>query len=398
MTHPRVFSGMRPTGRLHIGHYFGVLANWVELQRNHECWYCIVDWHALTTHYAESAGVAEHAIEVCTDWLAAGIDPEKSTLFLQSQVPQHAELHLALSMLTPLGWLERIPSYKEQLAKLRHLDLTTYGFLGYPLLQTADILLYKATLVPVGADQVSHIELAREIARRFNSMYGKGQTFIDAVDDLYQTMSNKQRQKFESAVSAHNQHGNSAPGDAWLAEMQSELDETQLVVAAQLVRQKGHAILPEPSATLLPETAKIPGLDGRKMSKSYHNSIMLRDDPDRVSASIKTMPTDPARVRLKDPGSPEKCPVWQLHLIYSDKTTQKEIHQACTSAAIGCVACKQRVCEPIISANNSFIERAGQYNDKAQILSLLKRGAESARDTAADTMREVKTAMRLVDG
>ena len=395
MNSSRVFSGMRPTGQLHIGHYFGVLTNWVDLQNHHECWYCIVDWHALTTHYSNSSSISSNAIEVCTDWLAAGIDPEKSHIFLQSDVPQHAELHLALSMITPLGWLERVPSYKEQLTKLRHLDLTTYGFLGYPLLQTADILLYKATVVPVGADQVAHIELAREIARRFNSMFGKGADFTAALEALYQELSATDREEFEAAVRAYNQHGDSQKGDDWLERMHKVLCATHLATAQGLLNQRGHAILPEPSAKILPELAKIPGLDGQKMSKSYNNSILMRDDPDRIAANIKTMPTDPARVRLQDPGTPEKCPVWQLHLIYSTQETQQQIHQDCTHAAIGCVACKKTLCEPMIATNNAHLKAAAAYNDKAQISAILQRGAEQARDVAADTMREVKAAMGL---
>ncbi|MCL4154025.1 UNVERIFIED_CONTAM: hypothetical protein GTU68_026504 [Idotea baltica] len=267
---------MRPTGKLHLGHYHGVLKNWIELQHTHECYFFVADWHALTTEYDHSETIAAHVTDMVIDWLAAGVSPGTATLFIQSRVPEHAELHLLLSMMTPLGWLERVPSYKDQQEKLKEKDLATYGFLGYPLLQAADILVYKAGNVPVGEDQVAHVELTREVARRFNHIYG--------------------------------------------------------------------IILPEPQA-LLTQASKMPGLDGQKMSKSYGNTISLREDPKQIETKLRTMPTDPARVRLTDPGDPAKCPVWQLHEVYSDSEVKEWVKKGCTTAGIGCVECKQPVIE-----------------------------------------------------
>ncbi len=327
----RVLSGMRPTGKLHLGNYVGALRNWVRLQgeAQYHCYFFIADYHALTTDYADPGMVAQNTLEVALDWLGAGLDPEQSVIFVQSHVPQHAELHLLLSMITPLGWLERVPTYKEQQENLSGKDLSTYGFLGYPLLQSADILVYQADLVPVGQDQVAHIELTREVARRFNHLY---------------------------------------PADP--------------------------AILPEPQALLTP-SPKLPGTDGRKMSKSYGNTILLTDPEPVIRQKLKPMVTDPARVRRSDPGDPDVCPVGDLHKVFSTPETLAKVYEGCRSAGIGCIECKGWAADSIVRELAPMQERRSQYDQK-RAMDVLRDGAARARRRASDTMSQVNEALHLL--
>ncbi|HLW86514.1 MAG TPA: tryptophan--tRNA ligase [Candidatus Sulfotelmatobacter sp.] len=326
----RVLSGMRSTGKLHLGNYVGALDNWVRMQDEYECFFEVADWHALTTDYADTSRVKENSLEVALDWLAAGLDPDKSVIFIQSHVPAHAELHLLLSMITPLGWLERVPTYKEQRDNIKDKDLGTYGFLGYPCLQAADILIYKADVVPVGEDQVAHVELTREIARRFNGFYGKS-------------------------------------GD----------------------------VFPEPKALLTP-APKLPGTDGRKMSKSYGNTIMLTDPEPVVRQKLKTMVTDPARVRRSDPGNPDVCPVGDLHKIFSSKDTMEKVNQGCRSAGIGCIECKGWAADSLVKLLKPMQERRRKFEENPSLAwDILEAGTERARKTAATTMNEVRAAMGM---
>ncbi len=326
----RVLSGMRPTGKLHLGNYVGALENWVRMQDEYQCFFCVVDWHALTTDYADTSRVKENSLEVALDWLAAGLDPEKSVMFIQSHVPAHAELHLLLSMITPLGWLERVPTYKEQRENIKDKDLGTYGFLGYPVLQAADILMYKADVVPVGEDQVAHIELTREIARRFNGFYG-------------------------------------ASGD----------------------------VFPEPQSLLTP-APKLPGTDGRKMSKSYGNTILLTDPETVVRQKLKTMVTDPARVRRSDPGNPGVCPVGDLHKIFSDRATMERVNVGCRSAGIGCIECKSWAADALVQLLNPMQERRKNFEENPRLAwDILEAGSGRARKVAAETMEGVRAAMGM---
>ena len=326
----RVVSGMRPTGALHLGHYHGALKNWVKLQHEFDCYFFVADWHALTTEYAEHRDLERNVYDMVVDWLAAGIEPERATLFIQSRLPEHAELFTLLAMGTPLSWLERVPTYKDQIEQLRGRDLATYGFLGYPLLQAADILIYRAAFVPVGEDQAPHLEITREVARRFNHLYGNGE-----------------------------------------------------------------GVLTEP-ATLLTETSRLPGLDGRKMSKSYGNDIAMRDEPAEVERKVRRMQTDPDRVRRTDPGNPERCPVWQFHRVYSDTDTQDWARRGCTTAGIGCLECKQPVIDAIVREQAPWRERAEAFlaNPK-QVQWIVEVGTERARGIARRTMRDVRSAMGL---
>ncbi|HIP53062.1 MAG TPA: tryptophan--tRNA ligase, partial [Chromatiales bacterium] len=318
--HARVLSGMRPTGRLHLGHYHGVLKNWIDLQHEYECFFFVADWHALTTHYDDPGIIPDSIWEMVIDWLAAGVNPSAVNLFIQSQVPEHAELHLLLSMITPLGWLERVPSYKDQQEKLKERDLATYGFLGYPLLQSADILIYKAGLVPVGEDQVAHVELTREVARRFNHLYGREPGFEEKAEQAKKKMGKKNAKMFDRLRRAYQEQGD----DEALEVARALLETQQNITVGDRERLYGYLegggriILPEPQP-LLTKASKMPGLDGQKMSKSYGNTIALRDDPAGVEKALRTMPTDPARVRRTDPGDPARCPVWQFHEVYSDQ-------------------------------------------------------------------------------
>jgi tryptophanyl-tRNA synthetase len=351
-TRKRVLSGMRPTGKLHVGHYVGALQNWVRMQDEYTCFFEVADWHALTTDYADTSRVREHSKEVVLDWLAAGLTPEKSVIFIQSHVPAHAELHLLLSMITPLGWLERVPTYKEQRENIKDKDLGNYGFLGYPVLQAADILIYKADCVPVGEDQVAHVELTREIARRFNGFYprkeGRGTGY---VYDTYSSGTN--------------------------------VDTTN----------KG--VFPEPQALLTP-AAKLPGTDGRKMSKSYGNAILLTDPEVVVRQKLKTMVTDPARVRRSDPGNPDVCPVGDLHKLFSSKETMAKVYEGCRSAGIGCIECKSWAADALVQILNPMQQRRKKFEDNPRLAwDILEDGTKRATAAAAETMAEVHAAMGM---
>ncbi len=388
---------MRPTGALHLGHYHGVLKNWLRLQTQYDCFFFVADWHALTTHYDESQVLQEHVWDMVTDWLAAGVDPANATLFLQSRLPQHAELHVLLSMITPLSWLERVPSYKDQQVQMKDRDLSTYGFLGYPLLQSADILIYRAGLVPVGEDQVAHVELTREVARRFNHLYGREPDYEARAEQAIQKLGKKNAKTYRELRQAHLEQG----------------DKQALVTArALLERQKnmtlgdrerlfgyleggGRIILPEPEA-LLTHAPKMPGLDGRKMSKSYGNTIGLREDPAEVEKKLKTMPTDPARVRRSDPGNPEKCPVWEFHKVYSSDDTRRWVDQGCRSAGIGCLECKQPVIEAVLAEIKPIQERAAELaRDPLTVRNIVEDGCKRAREVAEKTLADVRNAMGL---
>jgi len=396
----RVLSGMRPTGALHLGHYHGVLKNWVRLQSEHPCLFFVADWHALTTHYSETETIEGNTWDMVVDWLAAGVDPSQATLFIQSRVPEHAELFLLLSMATPLGWLERVPTYKDQQEKLNDRDLATYGFLGYPLLQAADILIYRATMVPVGEDQVPHIEMTREIARRFNHLFGTEPGFEDKARDAVKKLGSRRAKRFMELRTRYQEQGEV---DA-LEHARALIDEVASLSMADRERLFGYAegarriILVEPDA-LLTEASKMPGLDGQKMSKSYNNAITLREDPESISKKIRTMPTDPARVRRTDKGEPERCPVWQLHKVYSDEATREWAQTGCRSAGIGCLDCKQPVIDAVIRELAPMRERAQRYlEDPTLVRNIIADGCDRARELAGETMREVREAMGLPHG
>lgn len=393
----RVLSGMRPTGRLHLGHYHGVLKNWVKLQHEYECFFFVADWHALTTDYASPGQLEDNVINMVIDWLAAGVNPGSAAMFIQSRVPEHAELHLLLSMMTPLGWLERVPTYKDQQEKLKDRDLETYGFLGYPLLQSADILIYRAGHVPVGADQVAHVELTREVARRFNHLYGKEPGFAENAEAAAKKMGKKAARLYSNLRNAYQEKGDT---DA-LERAQALIMEQQNISLGDRERLLGYLegggkmILSEPQALLTP-ASRMPGLDGQKMSKSYGNTIPLREEVDQVAKKINTMPTDPARVRLSDPGDPDKCPVWQLHEVYSDDDTRSWVQQGCRNASIGCLSCKKPVIDAVVAELEPIQERAAQYEKEPDVVrAILAEGAEQARETARDTLRDVREAMGL---
>lgn len=396
----RVLSGMRPTGRLHLGHYHGVLKNWVKLQEEYPCLFFVADWHALTTAY-DSPQVIEQSIwEMLIDWLAAGVDPAQATLFIQSRVPEHAELHLLLSMMCPLGWLERVPTYKDQQEKLAEKDLSTYGFLGYPLLQSADILIYRADKVPVGEDQIPHIEFTREIARRFNHLYGREPGFEDKAREAVKKLGAKRARLYEELRTRFQQDGDQAA----VEQAHALLEEAQNLSLGDRERLYGYLegggkmILVEPEA-LLTEASRMPGLDGQKMSKSYGNTIFLREDDESVTKKIRTMQTDPARVRRTDPGDPDKCPVWQFHVIYSDEGTREWVQQGCRSAGIGCIECKQPVIEAVLKEQGEMRERARPYlEDPTLLRNIIADGCERARKLAQETMRDVREAMGLSYG
>ncbi|MDR3394410.1 MAG: tryptophan--tRNA ligase [Parasulfuritortus sp.] len=396
----RVLSGMRPTGNLHLGHYHGVLKNWINLQHEYECLFFAADWHALTTHYDSPGDIEGNVWQMVIDWLAAGVDPSKATLFIQSRVIEHAELHLLLSMMTPLGWLERVPTYKDQQEKLTEKDLSTYGFLGYPLLMSADILIYRANRVPVGEDQVPHLEFAREVARRFNHMYGKEPGYQEKAEAAVKKLGGKKAKLYEELRTRFQQAGD----DAALESAKALLGETQNLSLGDKERLYGYLegggkmILTEPQA-LLTEASKMPGLDGQKMSKSYGNTISLREDPDNVSKKIRTMPTDPARGRRTDPGSPDKCPVWQFHLVYSTPEVRAWVQQGCTTAGIGCIECKQPVIEGVLKELAPIQERARALTeDPDMVKNIIADGCDKARDLARETMRDVRESMGLSFG
>jgi len=393
----RVLSGMRPTGRLHLGHYHGVLKNWVELQHDYDCFFFVADWHALTTHYEDPSIIPASIWDMVVDWLAAGIDPSKATLFIQSRVMEHAELHLLLSMITPLGWLERVPTFKDQQEKLKERDLATYGFLGYPLLQSADILIYKAGLVPVGEDQVAHVELTREVARRFNHVFGREPDFAERAAKARDKMGKKNAQLFDKLRKSFLEQGDYealATAQA-LIEAQGNLSNADRERLTGFLEGSGRIILPEPQA-LLTRASKMPGLDGQKMSKSYGNTIALRDPPAQVEKALRTMPTDPARVRRTDPGDPAKCPVFQLHDVYSNDDTRAWVQAGCRSAGIGCLECKQPVIDAVLAELKPIQERAREFEEQPeQVRNIIAEGNEAARQVARKTMEEVRQAMSM---
>ena len=393
----RVLSGMRPTGQLHLGHYHGVLKNWLKLQNEYECFFSIVDWHALTTEYEDPAMIADNVWEMAIDWLAVGIDPGSAKLFIQSRVPEHAELHLLLSMFTPLSWLERVPTYKDQQEKLKNRDLATYGFLGYPLLQTSDIIMYKANFVPVGEDQVAHVEMSREIARRFNYLYGREAGFEEKAELAARKMGKKNNKLYQQLLTGYQERGDSNALDKARALIESQQnisigDRERLI---GYLEGGGRMIFPEPQVLLTP-ASKMLGLDGQKMSKSYGNTIALRENPASVEEKIRTMPTDPARVRRSDPGDPDKCPVWTFHEVYSDDDTKKWADEGCRSASIGCLDCKQPIIDAVLKEQQPIRERAREYQeDPEMVKGIINEGCEAARDVARETIEEVRQVMGL---
>ena len=395
--HARVLSGMRPTGRLHLGHYHGVLKNWVELQHEYQCFYFVADWHALTTHYEDPSIIPQSTWEMVIDWLAAGVNPGEATLFIQSRIPEHAELHLLLSMFTPLGWLERVPSYKDQQERLKERDLSTYGFLGYPLLQSADILMYKAGMVPVGEDQVAHVELTREVARRFNHLYGREPDFEEKAEQAMKKMGKKNAKLYDGYRRAYQEQGD----DDSLAAARALLESQQNLTVGDRDRLFGYLegggrmILPEPQP-LLTHAAKMPGLDGQKMSKSYGNTIALGADLKQVEKDLRTMPTDPARVRRTDPGDPAKCPVWQFHQVYSNEAVKQWVQAGCRSAGIGCLECKQPIIDAVLVELRPIQQRAREFEAQPEVVrGIINEGCERAREVARETMDEVRDAMSL---
>jgi len=396
-TNSRVLSGMRPTGQLHLGHYHGVLKNWLALQHEYECFFFVADWHALTTEYDNSGVIQDSINDMVVDWLAAGVSPRSAKIFVQSQVPEHAELHLLLSMITPLGWLERVPTYKDQQEKLKEKDLATYGFLGYPLLQSADILIYRATQVPVGEDQVAHVELTREIARRFNHIYGREPGFEESAEAAAKKMGKKNAKLYHNLRRSFQEQGDHEALETAKALLESQgnitLGDRERLFG--YLEGGGKIILPEPQPLLTP-ASKMPGLDGQKMSKSYGNTISLRESPEAIDEKLRKMPTDTNRVRLTDPGDPARCPVWQLHKIYSDESVQNWVKEGCTSAGIGCLDCKAPIIEAVQKELAPLRERAQEFIDDPSIVkSILKEGAEEARTVARETMTEVRQAMGL---
>ena len=393
----RVLSGMRPTGRLHLGHYHGVLKNWVRLQHEYECYFFVADWHALTTHYEDPEVIGESVWQMVIDWLASGVNPGSASLFIQSRVPEHAELHLMLSMITPLSWVERVPSYKDVLARSNDRDLATYGFLGYPVLQSSDILIYQAGNVPVGADQVPHVEITREIARRFNHIFGRDTGFEQHAEEAIKKMGRKNAKMYREFRREYLEQGNQES----LQKARALIQDQQNVSLGDRDRLFGYlegggkVILPEPQA-LLTDASVMPGLDGQKMSKSYHNTISLREEEGTVVRKIRTMTTDPARVRRTDPGNPDVCPVYQLHEIYSDDETRTWVRDGCTSAGIGCLDCKKPLIDQVLAEQQPFRERARQYEENPDLVkSIVAEGCERARSIARATMEEVRSAMGL---
>ncbi|MDB5797700.1 MAG: tryptophan--tRNA ligase [Paucimonas sp.] len=393
----RVVSGMRPTGALHLGHYHGALKNWVRLQSEHPCLFFVADWHALTTHYDDPSVIEASTWDMVIDWLAAGVDPQQASIFIQSRVPEHAELHLLLSMTTPLSWLERVPTYKDQQEKLADRDLATYGFLGYPLLQAADVLIYRASMVPVGEDQVPHVEMMRELARRFNHIYGREKNFEEKAQEAVRKLGGKLGKVYTGLRTAYQEQGKHEA----LEQVRALLEQAQSLSADDRERLQAYVagsrktVLVEPRV-LLTEASRLPGLDGGKMSKSYGNTIALREEKDAVVKKVRTMPTDPARVRRTDPGDPDRCPVWKLHEVYSDAATKDWVQQGCRSAGIGCIECKQPVIEGILREQEPMRERAQQYLDQpALVRDIVAAGCDRARGLAQETMRDVREVMGL---
>ena len=395
----RVLSGMRPTGRLHLGHYHGALKNWARLQNEVPCFFFVADWHALTTHYETPGVIEEYTYDTVIDWIAAGVDPSQATMFVQSKVPQHAELTLLMSFFTPISWLERVPSYKDQVEKQGQFgrDLTTYGFLGYPLMQAADILIYRANRVPVGEDQVSHIELTREVARRFNHLFGREKGFEEKAEAAIKKLGSKKAKLYNALRTEYQQEGNQKALDE-ARDLLSDVQNLSMGDRERLfgfLEGGGKVILPEPEALLTP-VSRMVGLDGEKMSKSYGNTIELRDDVKAVTEKVRKMPTDPARVRRTDPGDPEKCPVWQLHQVYSNEDTKRWVVEGCKTASIGCLDCKQPVIDAICAEIKPMRERAAPFEDDPTLIkNIIADGCEKARDIAEETMRDVRDAMGL---
>ena len=389
---------MRPTGALHLGNYLGALQNWTELQYQYECFFFVADIHALTTGYEQTVDLEDNVWEMVIDWLAAGLNPASSTMFIQSRVPEHSELHLLLSMITPLGWLERVPTYKDQQEQLKDRDLATYGFLGYPLLQSADILLYKTAFVPVGEDQIAHVEITREVARRFNHVYGREPDFEVKVEKALKSLGSRNGTRYKELRRAYQEQG-----DAEAVEKARALLEgnARLTLADRerllgYLEGTGRSILVEPEV-LLTETPKVPGLDGRKMSKSYGNTIGLREHPDSIVKKLKTMQTDPARIRRTDPGDPDKCPVWHLHKIFSDGDTQAWVQEGCRSAGIGCLDCKGRLADAVVVEISAIRQRAQEFEENRDLVrGIIAEGCEKARDVARQTLEEVQSAMGMV--
>ncbi len=393
----RVLSGMRPTGALHIGHFHGALKNWVRLQDEHPCFFFVADWHALTIHYESPEDIESSVWDMLIDWFAAGIDPNKATVFIQSRIQEHAELFLLLSMATPLGWLERVPTYKDQLERIKDRDLSTYGFLGYPLMQAADILIYRANMVPVGEDQVPHIEMTREIARRFNHLFGAEPGFEEKAKSAVKKLGTKRGKLY---MDLRNRYQEKGEDDA--------LDQARALLAASASLSMGdrerlfgylegtrRVILAEPEAKLT-ETPKLPGVDGQKMSKSYGNAVLMREEPKLLTEKIRRMMTDPARVRRSDPGEPERCPVWQLHQIYTTTDVRAWAASGCRSAGIGCLECKQPVIDAMLVEQEGWRARAQPYLDDPSLLrSIVADGCDRARHAAQETMRDVRESMGL---
>lgn len=393
----RIVSGMRPTGQLHLGHYHGVLKNWIKLQHEFDCFFFVADWHALTTHYEESHVIEDSVWDMVIDWLAAGIEPSSASLFLQSRVPEHAELHLLLSMITPISWLERVPTYKDQQEKLKEKDLSTYGFLGYPLLQSADILMYRAGQVPVGEDQVVHVELTREVARRFNHIYGRESDFEEKAEAAIKKMGKKNAKLYNSLRRAYQEQGdNSALETAReLLKNQANLALGDIERLFGFLDGSGKIILPEPQAMLTP-ASKMPGLDGQKMSKSYNNTISLREDDQSITDKIRRMPTDPNRVRRTDPGDPDKCPVWDLHAVYSNDEQKQWVQEGCRTAGIGCLDCKGPLIDSVIDEIRPIRARAEEFSQHPEdVRRIIDDGSAAAREVAQETLSEVRSAMGL---
>lgn len=391
----RIVSGMRASGKLHLGHFQGVLKNWVKLQYEYDCYFFVADWHGLTTNYEDPFQIEKDTWDMIVDWLACGVNPGSCKIYIQSRVPEQAELHLLLSMITPLGWLERVPTYKDQQEKLKEKDLATYGFLGYPLLQSADILAYKGNLVPVGEDQISHLELVREVARRFNHLYGKEPGYEDKIEAAILKLGKKQAKSYQLSFKAYQETGD----EERLAQGQAIVSANGNLSLGDRERLLGHLegggriILPEPHH-ILSDCPKVPGLDGQKMSKSYNNTIGLREPPKEIEQKIRVMPTDPARIRRQDPGDPEKCPVWGLHKLYSTEDVKSWVVEGCTTAGIGCIECKKALSDAIIEAQAPILEKAAEYEGNMSLVKeIVRDGCEKARDEAKETLEEVRDAM-----
>ena len=396
----RVLSGMRPTGFMHLGNYHGALKNWVDLQSQYDCYFFVADWHALTTAYDETHTIEKYSLEMVVDWLGAGLSPEQCTIFMQSKVPEHAELHLFLSMITPLPWVERVPTYKDIINSLKDKDLATYGFLGYPVLQAADILMYRAERVPVGMDQDAHVEMCREIARRFNEIYGRSGDFDEKVTGLIENQGDAFKRDFLERHRGYREDGRQESLDEGLLLLSSNtsLSRRESEMLEGYLRGTGRVILPEPR-TLATETPLVVGLDGRKMSKSYGNTVQLRDEPDVIEAKVSRMQTDPARVRLKDPGDPKKCPVFTWHQIYLDESEREWAANGCRTASIGCRECKQPLIDKISVEQTTFRERAAEYAQSSnKVRQILDEGSEKARVIAKETMTEVRAAIGIANG